>query len=114
MKSIYDLELHEEINIGSCKTVMKVPGGWNYIYLDEQSGISTCFVPLSEHEKNQIDSDFRDKIVKEVKAMNNLLSSMKTLYATLSPGVKKIKLSGDISRLTRDKDLIYNLLEKYP
>ena len=40
MKSIYDLELHEEIEISNDTFVMRVPGGWRY--LGAQSSI---FVP---------------------------------------------------------------------
>ena len=31
-KTIYDLELHEEINITDTLIVQRVPGGWNYKY----------------------------------------------------------------------------------
>lgn len=43
-KTIYNLELHELLDIGSIFSVMRVAGGW--LYLDKESNITT-FVPFN-------------------------------------------------------------------
>jgi len=30
--SIYDLKLHEKVNLGSYLSIMRVPGGWIYLF----------------------------------------------------------------------------------
>jgi len=58
-KSIYDLELHEGIDIIMPDTpvmynVIRVPGGWNYHYIRLDSNAMTCqFVPYHEEFKPQ-------------------------------------------------------------
>jgi len=51
-KNIYDLELHEtlKLNINSVFTlVMRVPGGWNYVY-----DVSVVFVPFDNEFMSRI------------------------------------------------------------
>ncbi len=50
-KTIYDLELHEEIWIKASLTVERVPGGWNYKYYENKGNnywelIQIVFVPF--------------------------------------------------------------------
>ena len=48
-KGIYEMELHDEISIGSSFCVLRVPGGWIYKEYDEQVGghmqTTMTFVP---------------------------------------------------------------------
>jgi len=46
-KSIYELGLHEEIHIGGDTYVLKVPGGWIYIFVNarEYGTDNIVFVP---------------------------------------------------------------------
>ena len=50
--NIHNMNLHEEIEIDNCNTVMKVPGGWNYKALvrsgDEGWSVATTFVPYND------------------------------------------------------------------
>ena len=47
-KTIYDLELHEEVNLGGNRYATRVPGGWIY-RLDESEDV---FVPFSNEFKD--------------------------------------------------------------
>jgi len=47
MKSIYELELHEATEIKPGERITRVPGGWNYLYGNED-GIAVQFVPYSD------------------------------------------------------------------
>ena len=49
-KTIYNMELHEEISINSELTVLRVSGGWTYSrYVSGQNewGVSSTFIPYS-------------------------------------------------------------------
>lgn len=48
MKTIYELELHEDVAVSTFYSVTRVPGGW--IYEDLQS-LATVFVPFSNEFK---------------------------------------------------------------
>ena len=54
-KSVLDLELHEEADIGGYWAVLRVPGGWVYTqHRDTGAGgtmIATTFVPLTNGEE---------------------------------------------------------------
>lgn len=46
---IYDMELHQTIQVGPLTTAMRVPGGWIYCHVswkDEQEVTTSTFVPL--------------------------------------------------------------------
>lgn len=59
-KKIYGLQLHEEISLSTCTSVMRVPGGWiyttDYMTDDNHLSISTTFVPYNEefHWKHDV------------------------------------------------------------
>ena len=68
MKSIYDIELHEFIDFVGDYRIRRVPGGWNYEYLDEKYNTVCCqFVSYSDEfneakkqeEKQIIDSEIK-------------------------------------------------------
>lgn len=46
-KTIYDLKLHESIDVGNHTTATRVPGGWIYEHYDVDAGLmyATTFVP---------------------------------------------------------------------
>ena len=50
--NIYDMKLHEEIDLGNFISVLRVPGGWIYTTNEgiSESGYdaSSCFVPYSK------------------------------------------------------------------
>ena len=46
MKTIYDLELHEDLLIHGLLNVVRVPGGWIYESLSD-GDVSAVFVPFN-------------------------------------------------------------------
>ena len=46
MKTIYDLDLHDEIQICAATYCMRVPGGWIYTIITP-SGTTSAFVPFN-------------------------------------------------------------------
>lgn len=68
-KTIYDLELNENIVVNG-HTVHRVPGGWVYTREEPQVNIlSTCFVPYSNEFKEPIKLDtpkFKEEEVSHV------------------------------------------------
>lgn len=49
MKSIYELDLHEEIDICNGTHIMRVPGGWRYLDINSAPGSqSSIFVSYND------------------------------------------------------------------
>jgi len=47
MNNVYEMKLHEEIEVTKGLTIMRVPGGWNYIHFVESGegwNVSSTFV----------------------------------------------------------------------
>lgn len=54
MKSIYDLELHEDIQ-EPFMIIRRVPGGWIYeVWNEQDNSISCCFVPFNNEFQSNI------------------------------------------------------------
>ena len=69
-KSIYDLELHEDIRI-SYWNIIRVSGGWIYeTWNENDTSISSCFVPYSDEFKGR---SINTKIHAQAGAMYELL-----------------------------------------
>jgi len=48
-KTIYELKLHEEIELSEGRFVMRVPGGWLYThYRLDRNAMTTTFVPFDK------------------------------------------------------------------
>ena len=73
-KSIYELDLHEYINIhhedGTGLSISRVPSGWNYEYWSQGVVTSSHFVPYSSEFKGQ---SINTKIHAQAGAMYKLL-----------------------------------------
>ena len=52
MKELYEMKLHDTLNVGDYTEVLRVPGGWIYQYnVPDHTGIFACtrqFVPFSD------------------------------------------------------------------
>lgn len=53
MKTIYELDLNEQIEIDNYEYVRRVPGGWIYKTVDAEVGTSIVFVPFNEDMQKQ-------------------------------------------------------------
>jgi len=48
-KTIYDLELHEALQINKWQVVRRVPGGWIYAFCDDETSLVVqTFVPYDD------------------------------------------------------------------
>jgi len=86
-KNIYDLELHEtlKLNINSVFTlVMRVPGGWNYVY-----DVSVVFIPFDKEFCPKDKIRMRDAY----RSLNNSFNSLIREHAKLHEEFHKLKES---------------------
>lgn len=45
--NLYELELHQQVNITARISVTRVPGGWIYTFRESSTAFSTSFVPFN-------------------------------------------------------------------
>ncbi len=57
MSKIYQLKLHDTIQLDGLVSVIRVPGGWIYSIQTMMTGeFSTCFVPFNDEFQNETDT----------------------------------------------------------
>lgn len=63
MKNIYDMKIHEKIEIGDDTVVIRVPGGWIYRFFEFESYSGLNFVHHDNKKINSVFVPFSEEVI---------------------------------------------------